>query len=214
MHKHITFDMDDTLTATHAYIRENLKPTTEANLQAMIECDRAGHAYINASSELQDDIHDQILTSQEFMLKSGVAEWVANHYEEFCALIMSLKAQGHTFSICTHRGWSEQGKPLTSEWLNAKALDLFEEIHCLDSKEHPCKLTYLEDLYGRDFIIVDDNPYHGIDRSKELSYNQNVIQCIGEHTVPEYVHFRTFASFPEFKEHLLTLLLGVKHESI
>ncbi|AUR81024.1 hypothetical protein FDJ25_gp157 [Vibrio phage Aphrodite1] len=210
---HITFDMDDTLTATHQYIRDNLEPTSEESLYAMVTADREGHAYVNAGAVLQTDIYEQILRGEEFMLESGVAKWVRDEYEQFCELITTLKNLGHTFSICTHRGWTETGSEKTMEWLKTKALDMFEVIHCLDSKVHPCKLTYLEDLYGRDFIIVDDNPYHGIDRAKELDFNQNVIQCVGEHIVPEYVHFRTFDTFTTFKEHLLTLL-GVDHESI
>ncbi|UVD32138.1 hypothetical protein [Vibrio phage phiKT1028] len=203
---HISFDMDDTLTATHSYIRDNLTPTTDDNLAAMQECDERGHAYINASKDLQTDIYHQILHPEEFMLKAGIARWVENHFEEFCELIADLKELGHTFSICTHRGWTESGHQKTQTWLLEKCLNLFEQIHCLDSKEVPCKLNYLQGIYGDRFVIVDDNPYHGVDRQKEVKYHGNVLQCVGEHTVPEYVHFTTFTTFPEFKSNLLEKL--------
>lgn len=209
----INFDMDDTLVATHAYIRDNLSPSTNETAQIMRQCDEQGHAYIHAGKDLQDDIYEQILRKEDFMLESGIAAWVENHFEEFVEFINELKELGHTFSICTHRGWTEYGYSKTIRWLSAKGLELFDDIHCLDSEETPCKLTYLQETYGNDFIIVDDNPSFEIDRAKELAYNKNVLQCVGEHTVPNYVHFRTFSTFHEFKSNLLTLL-GVHNESV
>lgn len=210
---HITFDMDDTLTATHAFIRNNLNPTSPEIAKEMESCDRDGHAYVLASAALQNDIYEQILRPERFMLDSAVATWVQNHIDEFRELIKELKDLGHTFSICTHRGWSDTGFSKTIRWLSKHDLELFEDIHCLNSDEHPCKLTYLQGIYGKRFVIVDDNPYHGINRQKELDYHGNVLQCVGEHLVNNYVHFTRFSSFPEFKDFLYEKL-GMLNESI
>lgn len=211
--KHISFDMDDTLVATHAFIKERLKPSTDEIKATMDECDREGLAYIYAGDELQNNIWQQILDPATFMLEAGMAHWLDSAYTEFVELLTSLSNLGCTFSICTHRGWSPKGGTNTLKWLREKDLDLFNVIYCLDSTVHPCKLSYLKELYGDNFVIVDDNPFHGIDREKELAFNTNVLQCVGEHTVDTYVHFTKFKTFQEFKTHLLTLL-GVEDGSI
>ncbi|AGB07284.1 hypothetical protein [Vibrio phage VP4B] len=210
---HITFDMDDTLTATHAFIRNNLVPTTQEIAEEMEECDRNGLAYVLASEALQDDIYNQILEPERFMLETAVATWVQNHIDEFRELIQELRDLGHTFSICTHRGWSDTGFSNTISWLRENDLDLFKNVHCLNSEEYPCKLAYLEKIYGKRFVIVDDNPYHGVNRQKELDYHGNVLQCVGEHLVDNYVHFTRFSSFPEFKDFLYEKL-GMLNEPI
>lgn len=211
--KHVSFDMDDTLVATHAYIAEHLKPSTPEIAATMRDCDEKGLAYIYAGKELQDDIWEQILRLEEFMVESGMASWLERHYTEFVELLTRLTNLGHTFSICTHRGWTDTAHALTKHWLLLKDLNFFETIHCLNSEEYPCKLAYLKEHYGDDFVLVDDNPFHGEDRVKELQHNRQVLQCVGEHTVDTYVHFTKFSTFDEFKTHLLDFL-GVNDEHL
>lgn len=198
--KHILFDMDDTLVATHDYIADHLILEDQDLKYQMGLCDVHGHPYTEGGEPLQHEIYDQILKPLRFMIEADPVYWLKYGKDEFLAMLDRLKEAGINLGVCTHRGWTPDGAVMSADWLVNMDIPHLTDMHSINSKDHPCKLEYLSKHYGNEFLLVDDNPFHGKNREKELNYNRNVLQCVSEHEVPNFVHFARFSTLAELRE--------------
>lgn len=159
--KWIFFDADDTAFDTHNFMLCHLMnwgiyPGTDT--------------YITPENGKQPFV--DMLASGDFMLHANMRPY-------FIQTVAMLVREGFSVGICTHRGYHEKGERNTRKVL-APHLSMFDHIHCLDSREHPDKIAFLDEKYGKGtYILVDDNPITAV----RDSYTR-----VGEHlTLPKNV---------------------------
>jgi len=140
MIKKIFFDMDDTAFDTHNFMlcylmNWGIYPGTDS--------------YITPENGKQPFI--DMLEDGRFMLEANMRDY-------FIQTVAMLVRDGFSAGICTHRGYHDKGERNTRKSLE-KHLSLFDHIHVLDSRQHPDKIAYLNEVHGEGtYVLVDDNP--------------------------------------------------------
>ncbi|QDH47067.1 putative GNAT family N-acetyltransferase [Aeromonas phage LAh10] len=162
----VGFDMDDTMCQTGEYIKQAIRHfALKTNNKDLLD-------YLDRTVELstmhyepwvKDLVWSEVVSNGRFMLDAlptdicndgGLVDRVSLFRDEEC------KHGEVALVICTHRGFHEQGKLFTETWLKDRGLDwVFDEIHCVSSKEHKDKIKYLKEQYpGSHILLIDDNP--------------------------------------------------------
>lgn len=160
--KHLIFDLDDTLVRTQDYITEVMtirflelgKPHL---LKIMLEhLKKEGGLTLDV--EIRDYVFHEIIAKQRFMLEA-----LPTRLFNYFFLIPGNIPKGTKVSVCTHRGYAKNGLTFSKRWFEKyKPVINIEDFHCLDSKKTPDKIKYLKNLYGNDFYLIDDNPFHDV----------------------------------------------------
>lgn len=162
--RNIVFDVDDTLTQTSPYFAERIME--KAKRDGKDDLIEAYQRHIKVEGQLtfkHPDMGPYIhaeLGDPSYMLNVKPTRL-------FDRLFKSKEMRGlihkKNLSIATHRGFQEHGEKYTRQWLRERNTEkYFTDIHCLDSKEHPDKVAYLKTIYGDDFVLIDDNPFHDL----------------------------------------------------
>lgn len=137
----LVFDMDDTLVQTHDLMCTLLKrkgiPTTEHYLTNE-----------NTSGKLQEILDNPETYMADVDFYDGVLE----------TLDYLVAHQGHRIAICTHRGFHAQGRTLTQDFLDSHDVP-YQNLFVLDPNTHPCKMAFLDAVYGEgQYVLIDDRP--------------------------------------------------------
>lgn len=160
--KHLILDLDSTIADTPGWVRNaalNSYGRDDHRTKALF---RMGVR--NVAVQTNEEINGyawNLLSNGAFMVEADLAMPFASYYAKFLQLIKDIVAEGHQLDICTHRGWHVRGRQYSESWLEATGIKKYvTDLHCIRSKEHPNKLTFLHSLYGDDFLLVDDDPFN------------------------------------------------------
>lgn len=169
--KHLIFDLDDTLVRTQDYITAVMtKRFLEMNkphlLNLMIShLKKEGGLTLN--KEIRDHIYHEVIAKERFMLEA-----LPTRLFNYFFLVPGNIPKGIKVSLCTHRGFSKNGLKYSKNWIQQfNPITEIDKIHCLNSTHHPDKIKYLKNIYGDDFYLIDDNPFHGVDKIYEEDKN-------------------------------------------
>lgn len=195
----LLFDLDDTLAATHQFIKTHLSPCSFSRRE-MQKLDNEGLSYAVGSSRLQSQIYEQILKPKKFITDADLVPWIDDNFVEFKKHLSDLKKQGVKLGICSHRGWNPKGETLSRTWLKHKNLgELNDVTGYIASRNHPCKLTWSNNNINGPFVIVDDNPVASVSVSDtEQRFMNNVVLCEAEQRFNKYQHFDRFNNFEDY----------------
>lgn len=178
---HLVFDMDDTLCATGVYIRTMLTrkflSINREDLLLEMENHLKKEGGLTASKEIREFTYHEVISKDKYMLE---AQPTMLFYHFFiCHDYLPKNVKVH---ICTHRGFSENGKKYTEQWINRLSRrPIVTDIHCLKSGTHANKLDYLKSVYGERFLLIDDNPVYGLDKVHEPLSNTLVYDTYGRY---------------------------------
>ncbi len=138
----IFFDMDDTLCNTRSWMEKFASILGYTKFTPDL--------YHIERQDVPPHIIEFALSEARFMLD-------AEPIDIMIPTLHLLKCRGHALHICTHRGYHDKGIEYTDRWLTDRLVrEFFTDIHCIDGKEHPCKLKYL-DTVSSNYKLVDDN---------------------------------------------------------
>lgn len=183
----IALDMDGTLCLTAKYLRDY------AIQQLTIQGRQADLDWIAANPTMSTLLWPEHLRN---MTDIAVVEGFFMLDVEPSAIVQAglfdrlrkLRAQVPEIKvvICTHRGFHKQGEIYTDTWLGEHdGLDVIDELHAIDPKDHPNKLTFLSELYPEYNIrLLDDNPLFRTEEPHDQDSRLMVYEEEG--TIPAY----------------------------
>lgn len=163
----LAFDMDDTLVDTYGFIYAFMLQFytdrgMETELNYIMEMHKKGHSSLSWRKDESDDVFYQIIKKHTYMVDAKPTMLLSSDFISLCERLIEQYKDDIKFVICTHRGFTKYGKPLTEEWLEDNKVDhIFKTVHALDRKEHANKVAFLKEQYpGSEIRLVDDNPMH------------------------------------------------------
>lgn len=176
----LVFDIDDTVVETHSQLSKIL---TRRGI------DVSHGQYL--TSENTGGVLPELLDNPVcFMLNSQVADGVVEILEWL------THVRGFEVAFCTHRGYHLDGRKLTEEFLEQEGID-FESLFVLDPAKHPCKIDFLDAVYGKGkYILIDDRPNF----SNEYEPQENLI--LRDRPWNQTVKARRFSSFHDLPNEL------------
>ena len=174
----IQFDMDDVVTDTNTLFIDELISALKASTHPMAP-------YLLHHLIIHDNIHTlafqerlrkhapEMAVVLDEIIKTDImdkAEYMSNVQpnHQIVAFIknvlaMSVESGRIRLGVTTHRGFHVEAKDRTQLWLREQGIEhLFCEFNVLDFRTIPNKLTYLREMHGDNFILIDDNPIAGI----------------------------------------------------
>ena len=162
----IATDMDDTVVDTYGYIlpaiRKHLREKNMLEeLKYVDEMTKEGKTSMMFKKEISNIIFKEIVEPGHFMLDADPSLLVQQGYFDALGALQMHFSYLVKSVVCTHRGFNKNGGKLTNEWLiKNQGSDVFDEIHCIDPKEHPDKIKYLQSIYpDYEILLLDDNPF-------------------------------------------------------
>lgn len=166
MIKHLVFDLDDTLTRTSDYFRQELidyfvRREEWKNLEVL-----ARHATDNMfklPQSFRDIIRERIVEPETYILNVRPS-LLFNYY----FLIPGNIHSDTKVSICTMRGVTPNAMEKSQQWLDLyRPVVNIHDIHVLNPEQTPSKLDYLRNVYGDEFLLIDDNPFFDVTKIHE-----------------------------------------------
>lgn len=172
--KDLVIDLDDTGFKTDPTVRVNLLKYFQSRIDKL---DPIEQFVLNKMSALS---HTTMLRITELISESNkdkgkeFSDFVFKHGlkfdqfmldvkpdEELKAYLIKLFNLGVNIHICTHRGYTENGKTYTSTSLEEHYPEIqFKSIHVINSHDHPNKVEYLNSVLDVPYRLLDDNPIH------------------------------------------------------
>lgn len=163
----LAFDMDDTLVDTYGFIYAfMLQFYTDRGMQTELDyimgMHKKGHSSLQWSKWVSDDVYYQIIKKHSYMVDVKPTALLSPEFISMCNNLIHVYPEVIEFVICTHRGFTSYGKPLTEEWLEENKVNhIFKTVHALDRKNNANKIAFLQKEYpGCEIRLVDDNPMH------------------------------------------------------
>lgn len=215
----IIFDMDDTVCDTNHYMYNGLLnhftqhrdvcPAHKAiwlmlqqGYQHTIKLGRLLDTHAPDYAKLYNGVcMDELLIDGEFMLHvhplHNMIDYIAN------VLRPHVHNRRISLHVGTHRGFCAVAAENTKAWLDRQGvLGLFSDVHVLDPVTTPDKREFFDDLFGEDYLLVDDNPCK-VDpgkRSPQLLISEQVHPVL-----PHLANQNSFRNIEEFNAHLTEL---------
>lgn len=188
--EHVVFDMDDVLCNTSEFILKQLFNHYRLN-NDQVKLSKLGEYIVKNvspflfSEEFRDDIWNFAVKDGFFALYANPSPIFNNELLDF---FESSSQNGIRLHICTHRGYMEKdkGSDYTCHWLKTLGIiEYFDNIFVIKSKDHPNKLTFLDEELGTEnYRLVDDNPLHDV--NKLHPKNEKLIIYNGINILPGY----------------------------
>ena len=197
----IVFDMDDVVSNTNKYFLQRLlKHLSGLTDPTPLESEICRHIVLHEgfstllfqhqTKEIYPELHDAFrqliwdvcMKDNTYMLEVELNTPIVRYIKH--DLAPRLDVLEHVkLHICTHRGFTDVGENYTRQWLEKCHLNCFENVFALDSKVHPNKLDFLDQQFGDDYILVDDNPIH---TDVVLPKNDKLIIYTGINDLPQF----------------------------
>lgn len=208
----INFDLDDVVYDTAGLINHDLsrifsrkRTLSDVEMQLSVMVSRKGSslAFTNAlksmgKPECGDYIWNHILKGGEFIPRIQPRPGFLN-------LLVNLKTKYKVkLNVCTHRGSFANGVKYTEEALEDNFPGIFDNVYVIDSKKHPDKFKFLDEVCEGEYVLVDDNPAHS---DTPIANIPNLIVYGEAHLLP-YLHNQEniVMSVTELEKHLYELL--------
>lgn len=154
---HFVFDVDDTGAKTHPFyvkhFRENFDIELPKDVYATPE---------NAGPHFYDFVNSGYFLDKVEM------------YEGFAEAIFQIKRDGHSASVCSHRGYHPMGMSKTRKLFGQELWNQFDNHYFLDPLRTPNKMDFLESVIEGPFVILDDRPHFSSELDPE-DYNNIVL---------------------------------------
>lgn len=175
MRTHLIFDFDNTLTRSDQYFKHTLidyflETRDYDNLEYL-----AAHAEDNVFELPQnfiDIVREKAIKRELYMLEASPTKL----YRYYFLTPGNLNSRTKV-SICTNRGITPNGMAKSTQWLKTfKPCCQIEDIHMLDPRKTPSKLDYLSNVYGNDFLLIDDDPFYDISKVHEKDHRVAVYE--------------------------------------
>lgn len=205
-------DMDDTLCDTRAFILDRLFTI----LTAKKDIEKLEYLEANADTlptflfrrDIRDIIFGEVIVPGNYMVWAKPTQLLTSGYD---VLIRELKAEyGDDFTsvICTHRGFTVDGKGRTQYWLERQGVeDCFDEVYSIKSSEYPNKIEYLKALYPEHrILLLDDNPLHTPETTAD--YIKEILIYDGITKLPGYEKQNKFKDLSDLTVIIENLILG------
>lgn len=203
----LVFDLDDTTFLTNATVKHNiLEYLGQKNdwdvfdrlaLSICLNEEMTflkAEQYLDTKGKLSDLVFTHGLLYDRFMLQ-------VKPDLEILGLLTTLNNNPLiNLHVCTHRGYTKNGLLYTEASLKQCCPGIeWKSIHVLDSEEHPDKLTYLNKLFGSNYLLIDDMPNKSLDL---IDNNPNVVVWTKHHSFPQFFLLDNVKNVFELNQHI------------